>query len=454
MKRRMSWTYQAVAGLVLVAVGLPLHTASQTPVRLTLSEAIEKALTGNVQTQVAQERLAHAQGTEQRRYAALLPHVSAEMYANVQNRNLNAFGITTPGFPKIVGPFSNYDFRIYAQQSLFDSASRHALKAGERTVEAEKLTSQDTQDEVVRYVASVYLAAESAAARTSATGTRVTDAQALLTLARDKHDAGTATGVDVLRAEVQLANDRQALLVARTQYRSALLQLARGIGMSPGTPIELAEVLIFKPLRQPEAETLRDAALASRADYLALAKQRQSLVELQRANRARWYPKLSVNGNYGAIGRSVGGVKGTGLIQGQIDVTLYDRDRDSEAAELASQIRSVDSSIADLRRGLEQDVREALLNLASAAEQVDVATQGEQLARRELELAQDHFAQGTANNVEVVTAQDELARAQENSILAVTAHTDAKFSLARALGNTRQNIETFAHGRQEEGLQK
>ncbi|MDR3739267.1 MAG: TolC family protein [Terracidiphilus sp.] len=454
MKRRMSWTGRSVARVVLAGLALPLFVAAQTPYQLTLAEAMEKALVGNVQTQVAQARLAQAQGTAQRRHSALQPHVSAETYANVQNRNLNAFGISAPGFPKTVGPFSNYDFRIYAQQSVFDPVSKYAFKASTQTVEAEKLASQDTQDEVARYVASVYLAAESAAARVSAARTRVNDAQTLLTLARDKHDAGTATGVDVLRAEVQLANDRQALLVAQTQYRSSLLQLARTIGLSPGTPIELAETLGYKPLPQSEAETLLDAALASRADYLALAKRRQSLTEQERANRARWYPKLSVNGNYGGIGRSIGGVEGTGLVQAQIDVTLYDRDRDGEAAELASQMRSVDSTIADLRRGVEQNVREALLNMQSAAEQVDVATQGEQLARRELELAQDRFTQGTANNVEVVTAQDELARAQENSILAVTAHMDAKFSLARALGNTRQNIEAFARGHQEEGLQK
>jgi len=47
--------------------------------------------------------------------------------------------------------------------------------------------------------------------------------------------------------------------------------------------------------------------------------QRQGLVEQQRASRARYYPKVSVNGNYGGIGRSIGGVQGTGLIQGQID---------------------------------------------------------------------------------------------------------------------------------------
>ena len=60
------------------------------------------------------------------------------------------------------------------------------------------------------------------------------------------------------------------------------------------------------------------------------------------------------------------------------------------------------------------------------------------------ELAQDRFQAGTANNVEVVTAQDELARAEENYILAVSSHVDAKFALARALGDTEKNILEFS----------
>jgi hypothetical protein len=69
--------------------------------------------------------------------------------------------------------------------------------------------------------------------------------------------------------------------------------------------------------------------------------------------------------------------------------------------------------------------------------------EGQELAQRELELAQDRFQAGTANNVEVVTAQDELARAEENYILAVSSHVDAKFALARALGDTEKNILEF-----------
>jgi outer membrane protein TolC len=58
-------------------------------------------------------------------------------------------------------------------------------------------------------------------------------------------------------------------------------------------------------------------------------------------------------------------------------------------------------------------------------------------------MAQDRFREGTANNVEVITAQDELARAEENYILAVSSHVDAKFALARAMGDTEKNIVAF-----------
>jgi outer membrane protein TolC len=244
----------------------------------------------------------------------------------------------------------------------------------------------------------------------------------------------------VLRAEVQLANDKQALLIANNQYKQSLLSLARNLGMDPGTRMELAEPLVYQPISQSESDTLVPSALAARADYLSLSAQRQELIEQQRANHARFYPKLSINGNFGGIGRSIGGVEATGLIQGQIDFTVFDHDREGESAVLASRVARIDDQIADLHRGIDENIREALLNLDSAAQQVTVAEEGQTLARRELQLAQDRFESGATNNVEVVTAQDELARAEDNYILAVSSHVDAKFALARAQGNTEKNI--------------
>ncbi|MGA3008767.1 MAG: TolC family protein [Terracidiphilus sp.] len=443
---KQNFRIAAFMWMVGLAAGLTAVAQQPAPYRLTLQDAIQKALQANLSVLVAGTRVEEAEGTRMRRLsAALLPRVSAQTYANVQNHDLRAEGLSFTGIPipSTVGPLSNYDFRVYAQQNVVDLGSYRELKASERALDAGKLDERDARDLIVRSIAALYLNAQSAAARADAAQSRVTDSNALYKLAKDKHDAGTATGVDVLRAQVQLANDRQALLIAQNQTKQALLELARNLGMNPGTPLELAEPLNYRPLNQPDIETLESAALVVRADYLSLARQREGLVEQQRASRARFYPKLSINGNIGEIGRSIGSVQTTGLVQGQIDFTLFDHDRNGEAQELASRVKRIDDQIADLHHGIEEDLRSSLLNLDSANEQVAVAKDGQELAQRELDMAQDRFQQGTANNVEVITAQDELARAEENYILAVSSHVDAKFALARSMGDTEKNILEF-----------
>src|SRR5579864_808506 len=428
----------------IVACGVSAPAQGSGPYRLTLRDAIEKGLKANLSVLVADTRVEESQGTRTRRLsAALFPRVRSQSYVNFQNRNLRAFGISAPGFPSVVGPFSNYDFRIAADQNIFDLQSYRSYKASEDAVEASKLSYQDARDLIVRAIAGLYLDAQSASARADAAQTRVSDSQALSQLAKSKHDAGTATGVDLLRAQVQLANDQQALLAAQNQFKQALLVLARNLGMSPGAPMELAEQLRFEPLNHPAAEVIVGSALLARPDYLSLATQHRQLVEQQQASHARYFPKLSLSGNYGGLGRSIGSVQGTYVVQGQIDFTMFDRDRTGESQELASRVKRVDDQIADLRRGIELDVRAALLNLESTAEQVAVAQQGQELAERELKLTQDRFRSGVTNNIEVTTAQDELARAQENYILAVSSYADAKFALARAAGGTEKNIDQY-----------
>jgi outer membrane protein TolC len=139
----------------------------------------------------------------------------------------------------------------------------------------------------------------------------------------------------------------------------------------------------------------------------------------------------------------MGDLPGTGLLQGTLSITLYDRDRKGEELELAARMKRVDDQLADLKLGIEEEIRESMLNLDSATEQVAVAQEGRELAQQELDLAQDRFKAGVTNNIEVTNAQDSLARAQENYIVAVTRHADAKFALARAMGGTEQNYERY-----------
>lgn len=441
--KRIVGSYAARAALVLGVLALlvpVLHCQQAQPVRLTLTDAIERGLRANLSALLAGTRVEEAEGTRVRRLsAAMLPRVNAQAYANLQNRNLRAQGLSLAMIPETVGPLSNYDVRVSAQQNVIDLQSYRAWKASEQALATAKMDERDARDLIVRSVAAMYLNAQSAEARVQAAHSRVTDAETLSKLASDKHEAGTATGVDVLRAQVQLANERQSQLEAENQFKQSLLVLSRNLGMAPATPLELAQPLHYSGWAPEKPETLIASALLARADYLSLASQRKTLVLQAQSSRARFYPKFTLNGNIGELGRSVGSMKTTGAIQGQIDYTLFDRDRQGEALELSARIKRIDDQMEDMRRGVDQEVREALLALDSAREQVDVATQGQTLARRELQMAQDRFAAGTTNNVEVVTAQDELARAEENFILAVSRHADAKSSLARALGETEKN---------------
>jgi outer membrane protein TolC len=408
-----------------------------------LKQAIERGLASNLRILAAGTRMDETAGTRQRRLASLLPRARAEAVASLQNRNLRAFGISAPGVPVIVPLFSTYDMRFYAEQPLFDLQSRHAFKASERQQVVAREDYQDIRDLIIRQVAGLYLSAQAAAARAEAAQSRVVTAEELLRLARERRSAGVATGVDVLRAEVQLANESQRLLEARNDTQQSLLQLARNIGLRPGTPIELAEALRFQPVDAPAVEAALAASLTVRPDYRSLIAQREALSFQQKSSQARYLPKVSLSGDYGGIGRSFGEIRGSGTLRGGISFTLFDRDRKGEQMEIESRLRRLDYQLADLRLGIEQEVRAVMLDLNSTAEQVAVADRGRELAQKELELSRERFASGVANNVEIVSAQDALARAMENYILAVSRHTDAKIALARALGATEQTYARY-----------
>jgi outer membrane protein TolC len=409
------------------------------PLRLALGEAIERGLKANLRLLAAGTRVDEAGGTRERRLAALLPRARAEGVANLQNRNLRAFGLSFPGVPDVVGPFSNYDYRFTAEQAVLDLPSYRSWRASEKQEQASRADYQDVRDLIIRHVAGLYLGAQAAAARVEAAESRVATADELYRLAVERRAAGVATGVDVLRAEVELANARQRLLEARNAARQALLTLARQIGLSPGTPLELAEPLRFAPVPAPDAAAALPEALDARADYQALARQREALDWQQRANRGRYLPKLGVGGNFGGIGRAPGDIRATGLVQGVISWTVFDQDRKGEWLELESRARRLEHQMADLRLGIEEEIRAALLTLESASAEVEVAGQGRGLAERELALARERFEAGVAGNIEVVTAQESLARARDNYIVAVTRHADAKVALARALGATEKS---------------
>jgi outer membrane protein TolC len=441
MRRLAKWLTLFMT--LALAGGASADAQEAAPMRLTLRGAIDLALKQNVSVRVANAQMEQLAGTRERRLASLLPHVNGDAFVNHQNIDLAALGISFPGVPTVVGPFSHYDFRISGSQSLIDRHAYHNFKASEKEEDAAHFDYQDARDLVIRQAAGLYLNSQAAAAEVEAEESRVTHSQTLEKLARDQHTEGLATAVDEVRAQVQLARDRQNLLVARNTYQTSLLTLAHFLGVSPGAPLELAEPLNFRHVEPADANQALKGALEARSDYAGLLKQRDSLTEQLKASRARYLPTLSVNGDYGAIGRGLGSLAGTGEIQATLNVTLFDRDRAGEKTELQGQLLRLNAQIDDLNREIEQELRQALLDLESTENQVTVTEGALHLAERELSLSEDRFRNGVTDNIEVITAQSSLASAQDDRIVALARHADAVMALVRSLGGSEKIYRAY-----------
>lgn len=433
----------AVAAFLVVVTGAIVTAQAPSASPLTLKQAIETALDNSVGVLLARSDVDDADAARARRFAALLPHAVGTSLVNRQNRNLAALGISIPGLPSVVGPFSYVDFRVSASEPIIDRQAFHDWKATVKQEESTRLTYQDVRDVIVRQTAGIYLACATAAAQVEAATARVETSRALEQLARDQRSQALATGVDVVRAQVQLARDRQSLLVAENASQTSLLALARFIGLDLGAPMALAEPLTFRHVDVPDIGRAIHEALDARSDYRALLTERDALTEQRQASRARRLPKLAVMADYGALGPNLTSMPGTGQIQATLSIPLFDPDRTAEERELESRIQRVTIQLTDLARGIQQDIRTAVLDTQSAEEQVHVADAGVSLAVQELTLTEDRFRNGVSDNVEVVTAQDALARARDDRIAALARHADARMALARALGATEQHYLAY-----------
>jgi hypothetical protein len=97
-------------------------------------------------------------------------------------------------------------------------------------------------------------------------------------------------------------------------------------------------------------------------------------------------------------------------------------------------VKRIDDQIADLRRGIDEDIREALLNLDSAAEQVAVAREGQELAQRELATGAGSLSGGHGQQCRGGHRAGRAGPRRRELHSCRFSHVDAKFALARAHG--------------------
>jgi len=420
---------------------------AQTPLQLSLKQAVDMALApdGNTRVKLAEEAIQQAEARSAEARAALLPDIEGAVSEENQTRNLRAFGFTFPnapilGFiiPTFVGPFDVFDARASVTQSIFDFSSIRNYQAAKVTAEAIKADNQGTRDQVTDQVARAFLAGLRAQAGLDTAKANVELSEALLKLSQSLKTAGTGTGIEVTRAEVQLANDRQQLLVAENALERSHLELLKVIGLRLENPVELNGALGYVPTENVDVTQALSIARANRAELKAQQYREDSARLSHSAVKFERLPSLEAFGDYGSSGTAIDNSVPTRTYGASLKIPIYDGGRrDARRAESASQYRQEQIRMQDLRDQVELDVRVAIENLRSADAEVKTAEDGLKLSENELAQAQRRYKAGVTNSVEVTDAQTRLQRARGNRINALYNYNLARIDLGTATGTIR-----------------
>jgi outer membrane protein TolC len=429
----------------------PEGKASPELLQVNFQEAIDRGLRNNLGLLISGDQAIAARGERWKELSNLLPSLQAQIQEDVQTLSLTALGLKSNVFPfpvpGVIGPFNYFDARASVSQSVFNFKNLEQERAATERLKSAQYNYKDARELVVLAVGNAYLLAIADAARIETALAQVTNAQALYDKAVDQQKAGLSPAIDTLRSQVELQTRQQQLISARNDFAKQKLALARIIGLPPGQEFVLTEKAPYQVLAPLPLEVYLQRAYTSRSDYQAAAAQVRAAELSRRAATAGHYPSLDLNANYGDIGVNPASSSGTWQVNGGLNIPIFAGGKiHSDVLEAEAQLKQARSQLGDVRGRIDYEVRASLLDLNSAADQVEVARSSVDLAEQALTQSRDRFTAGVTDNLEVVQAQEAVAGAHESYIQSLYAHNLAKVELARAIGDAEQGVKRYLKG--------
>lgn len=428
-------------------------TAAKESLALSLEEAIQRGLRYNLGSIGSADAAQMARAQRLSAVAQLLPDVNGHVLETVEQINLAAMGLRfnlpIPGlkFPTVVGPFNYFDARASMNETLSVTGLRN-LKSSRELQRSANLSQKDSRELVTLAVAGFYLQVIAAGARIQTANAQIESAQTVYQQAVDRNRSGLNARIDVTRSLVELQTQQQRLTALTNDFEKQKIALARLIGLPMAQPYTLADAVPYREAPAPDLKALVDRAVQVRADVQAAGAQVKAAEAARAAATAENYPSVAVSADYGAIGLNPANSHGTFSTTGTIDFPIYRSGRnraDVDQADAALAQRKAEYE--DAKGQAEQDVRDAVLDLNAAAQQVRLAQSNWELAADTLQQSRDRFRAGVTDTVEVVQAEEIVATAEQDYISATFAFNLAQVSLARSTGDAESSIPRLLAGK-------
>jgi len=404
--------------------------------RLTLEQAIDRAIRTMPATIQAAGNVRAAEAGERSALGSYLPRLSASAGTSL-----------SPGTQVGTGVGTSVGVRINDSDRAGLSLSYDIFTGGRRGAEKAQAEAQTVSAEaiLIEQKYAVTLATRQAFYDVLRADETIRAAESRLARAREAYDAalqrqrlGNATQSDVLRAQIEVNAAREAVLTANTQRTNAMYALGRLAGTNGPVAADGQIALEPSPLALSNDEILRIAVENSPAVIAARANASAADAGIAAA-KSQYLPNLSLSAGYDWANRdpALSGGNASWSLGVGLSFPIFNGFQREESVERARiQEEVAHAQAADAERLARSNVQSALGNLALAEERIRINADAVKAAQEDLRVNRERYAVGASTILDVLTSQSSLVEAENGLIGARYDYQIARAQLESLLGRS------------------
>lgn len=439
---------RAIVLLALTTTWSAAAAAQDGPLRLTLQDALERALRNSQRLAEMQARVDAAEAVEAGRQAADRPLV-AVLGGYTRTNHVDEFVIAAPGAapgqpPRVLYPDApdNYRARLDLQWPIYTGGRTDALEraaGAERSAAGADLAAAraDLRLEVTRAFWALVTAGESERVLARALESIEAHVQDL----RSRLEQGLIPPNDLLSAEAQRSRQRLLAIEAQNGRAIAEADVRRLIDDQSSARIEPVATLDEVAVAPADVAMLIAEARARRPERQALADRAASARARGDAAGAATRPQLGINAGYDyarpnpRIFPRADEWSDSWDVSVNVSWSIWDGGRRrAEQAEAAAGTRALEARGSDFDRQLGFEVRQRWLEASSTQAAIDAASDGVRAAVEARRVVGERFRAGVATSTDVLDAETAVLQAELDRTRALANARLAFARLDRALG--------------------
>jgi len=404
------------------------------PGTVSLEEAVRIAVTHSREVRLAGQDLRIAGEKRAKAGAGRLPRIDASGDFTALSEPPSIF---LQGTEVQTADQNVYHARVTAEQVLYDfGRTSSRISRADALLEATKFREELTREEQAFEAVAAFLSARRAEELRKVAEESLATARAHRKVAGDLFDLGVVAKNDVLAAEVLVANDEAALIVARNRVELARSRLALAMGY-PGSASVSPDpgAIPVPPGPVPSLGESLEAALAKRREIRAGAALLREGEARADAARAEFAPTFFGQGGYSYESNEFNPNQNvfSALVGGRINLFSGFGDR-AERREALLTVDRRQEELALLRDRIGLSVKRAHLSVEEAARRKDAAEVAVARAEENLRIQEDRYREGLSISTEVLDAQTLLSRAKVDRENASFDQYEARFGLLSSRG--------------------